>query len=132
MAFTLAKAGKPTHILMDASEDEGIRMAAQNLSADFGRVTGKQASIVQTPEKETLIVGSLSSSFVKQMIAKGKLDVTQLKGKREKYLLQVVEQPLPGVEKALVIAGSDKRGTIYGIYELSRQMGVSPWYWTSI
>ena len=65
VAFTLAKAGKPTHILMDASEDEGIRMAAQNLSADFGRVTGKQASIVQTPEKETLIVGSLSSSFVK-------------------------------------------------------------------
>lgn len=129
VAFTLAKAGKPTHILMDASEDEGIRMAAQNLSADFGRVTGKQASIVQTPEKETLIVGSLSSSFVKQMIAKGKLDVTQLKGKREKYLLQVVEQPLPGVKKALVIAGSDKRGTIYGIYELSRQMGVSPWYW---
>lgn len=129
VAFTLVKAGVPIHILLDNQEDEGIRMAAQNLSADFGRVTGNSSSIVQTPEKETLIVGSLQSSFVKQMIAKGKLDATPLRGKREKYLLQVVEQPLPGVEKALVIAGSDKRGTIYGIYELSRQMGVSPWYW---
>jgi len=47
----------------------------------------------------------------------------------ESYVLQVVDQPLPGVERALVIAGSDRRGTIYGIYELSERLGVSPWYW---
>lgn len=52
-----------------------------------------------------------------------------MEGKREKYLLQTVSSPCDGVEKALVIAGSDKRGAIYGIYELSGQIGVSPWYW---
>ena len=53
----------------------------------------------------------------------------ELKGKREKYILCTIKQPLEGVEEAVVIAGSDKRGTIYGIYELSSQMGVSPWYY---
>jgi hypothetical protein len=43
--------------------------------------------------------------------------------------LQVVKDPLPGVEQALVIAGSDRRGTIFGIYQLSEMLGVSPWYW---
>ena len=76
-----------------------------------------------------LIVGSVeNSSWIKQLVQAGKIPVADLKGKREKYILQTVKQPVEGVEEAIVIAGSDKRGTIYGIYELSRQMGVSPWY----
>jgi hypothetical protein len=47
----------------------------------------------------------------------------------ESYVLQIVKNPLPGVDAALVIAGSDRRGTIYGIYQLSEMIGVSPWYW---
>ena len=48
---------------------------------------------------------------------------------KEKYIIRTIDKPLEGIDRALVIAGSDKRGTIYGIYELSEQIGVSPWYW---
>ena len=65
---------------------------------------------------------------MKQLIKAKQLDEKELKGKVEKYIMTVVSNPLPGVDEALVIAGSDMRGTIYGVYELSEQIGVSPWY----
>jgi Glycosyl hydrolase family 115/Gylcosyl hydrolase family 115 C-terminal domain len=52
-----------------------------------------------------------------------------VRGRWEAYLLQVVDNPEPGIDRALLIAGSDKRGTIFGIYELARRLGVSPWQW---
>jgi len=62
------------------------------------------------------------------LIKNNKLDVKNILGKWESFVIQTIDSPLPGVEKAMVIAGSDKRGTIYGIYDLSRNIGVSPWY----
>ena len=59
----------------------------------------------------------------------GKLNADAISGKWESFIITTVANPLPGVDQALVIAGSDKRGTIYGIYEISEQIGVSPWYW---
>jgi hypothetical protein len=76
-----------------------------------------------------LIIGTIESQWIKQLIANGKIDGNELKGKREKYVLQTIDNPLEGIKKAVVIAGSDKRGAIYGVYELSKQMGVSPWYY---
>ena len=58
-----------------------------------------------------------------------KFDARDLAGRWEKFVTQIVDKPFPGVDRALVIAGSDKRGTIYGIYDLSSEIGVSPWYW---
>lgn len=59
-----------------------------------------------------------------------KLDARELKGKNEKFIITTVKDPVEGIPgEVLLIAGSDKRGTIYGVYELSRQIGVSPWYW---
>ena len=63
------------------------------------------------------------------MIAKKKLDVETLKNRWESYLVQLVRNPLPGVDKALVIVGSDRRGAAYGLLSVSRTIGVSPWYW---
>ena len=71
----------------------------------------------------------LQSPFVKRLMAANKIDKKELEGKNEKYILQVITNPCEGVEEAVVIIGSDRRGTIYGIYELSEQIGVSPWYW---
>lgn len=77
-----------------------------------------------------IIVGTLGkSAAIDQLVAASRLDVTDLRGKWESFVIATVPAPLPGVKQALVIAGSDKRGTIYGIYELSEQLGVSPWYW---
>ncbi|MDA3879337.1 MAG: hypothetical protein PF436_03020 [Prolixibacteraceae bacterium] len=58
-----------------------------------------------------------------------KLDVDDIEGKWKNSLIEVVDNPFVGVEKALVITGSDKRGTFYGLMDVSRRMGVSPWHW---
>lgn len=127
--FAVVKGGKPVNVVCGHDDFEGVRMAAANLAKDFGRVSGTDAALVLAPSGECVIVGSLKSGLVRQLVKAGKVDGKQLEGKTEKYLLQVVDNPVEGVSRALVIAGSDKRGAIYGAYELSRQMGVSPWYW---
>ena len=95
------------------------------------RVTGKKAVSMTAPgsERQYIIIGSMESPVIKNLFKAKKMDKKALAGKNEKYIIQVVEQPQDGIDRALVLAGSDKRGTIYGIYELSEQMGVSPWYW---
>ena len=128
--FTLIENSKPAAtILISFNEAKGVRIAAENLQADFGRVCGTDAYLLTTTVKgKLIIVGQIGSSYIQEIVKAGKLDESQLKGKTEKYIMTVVENPLPGVDEALVIAGSDMRGTIYGIYELSEQLGVSPWY----
>jgi hypothetical protein len=81
---------------------------------------GKFAVIIGTVGKSPLIDGLVKS---------GKVNADAISGKWESFIITTVANPMPGVDQALVIAGSDKRGTIYGIYEISEQIGVSPWYW---
>ena len=132
--FTLVENGTPNAILIDEQEDTGVMIAAKNLQNDFERVTGKTADLLFEPgAKRVVIVGTLKSRYIKELVKAKKIDASLLNGKNEKYLMTVVPAPLKGVEEALVIAGSDKRGTIYGIYELSEQIGVSPWYdWADV
>lgn len=132
--FTLVEKGSPLPIVMDDQEDVGVSKAASNLQKDFQRVTGQLPARMFKPEQKRLIlIGTLSSKYIKQCIQRKKLDASLLKGKNEKYVMTTISQPLEGVDEALVIAGSDKRGAIYGIYELSEQLGVSPWYdWADV
>lgn len=130
--LTIAQNGQVSNIVYDANDDEGIRMAVKNLQADIKAVTGIAPALsTQLPATDMpcIIIGSLNSQHIQQIMKKGKMTKKELEGKTEKYILQTVTNPTEGVNEALVIAGSDKRGTIYGIYELSRQIGVSPWYW---
>ena len=77
-----------------------------------------------------IIVGTLGKSpAIDALAAAGKLDTVGVAGKWESAVIQAVANPVAGVTSALVIAGSDRRGTVYGIYELSQRIGVSPWYW---
>ena len=127
--FTLIENKQPVSILIADSELKGVRIAAENLQADFERVCGATAALnTAASAKKCVIVGSLNSPYIQKMVKAGKLNAADLKGKVEKYVMTVVADPVDGVEEALVIAGSDMRGTIYGIYELSEQLGVSPWY----
>ena len=132
--FTLIEGGKATPILLDEKDDVGIVIAAKNLQDDFRKVTGRQAELLHSVRGPRLIVaGSLESRFIKELVKAKKIDITSLKGKREKYLMKAVSRPFDGVDEAWVVIGSDKRGTIYGIYELSEQIGVSPWYdWADV
>ncbi|KAL4929425.1 uncharacterized protein BDV17DRAFT_298217 [Aspergillus undulatus] len=123
-------------ILVDDADFEGVRIAVGDLSEDFARVSGISPPSVVSASAEirkrstAIIVGSLAkSSLVRSLVGQGKLDTSSIEGKWESYTTTIVKDPVPWVEKALVIAGSDKRGTIYGVYTLSDQIGVSPWYW---
>ena len=129
--FTLISQSHPVTLLVADNDKKGVLIAASNLQKDFERVCGSKAALLNAPSPDTkryVIAGTLESSYIKQIVKAKKIDEKELKGKVEKYLMTVVDNPLPGVDKALVIAGSDMRGTIYGIYELSEQIGVSPWY----
>lgn len=109
-------------ISYDKSDDKAVAIAAKTLAADFARVTGEEAQLGDTFEAK-IIVGTIGkSSFINQLVKQKKLDASLLKNKREKFIITVIDEHL-------VIAGSDRRGTVYGIYELSEQMGVSPWYY---
>ncbi|KAG9235610.1 hypothetical protein BJ875DRAFT_528789 [Amylocarpus encephaloides] len=81
-------------------------------------------------QKTVIIAGtSRKSPLIKAIWAAGKIDLGPLKMGWESYVSQVVDNPIPGVDRALVIVGSDMRGTIFGLYDVSEGMGVSPWYW---
>ncbi|KAK9453582.1 hypothetical protein V1511DRAFT_503954 [Dipodascopsis uninucleata] len=93
-------------------------------------INGPQFKTHGASSKTVIIAGTAGKSLlIDQLIATGKIDISPIVGKWEAYLIQVVIDPLPNVPQALVIVGSDKRGTIYGIYEISEQIGVSPFYW---
>ncbi len=127
--FAVIENGRPTVILADESDNVAVQIALKSLQKDFLAVSGNEAGVVYEPSAERMIIiGSMDSKYISQIIKSKKIDKKELAGKNEKYIMTVVKDPLKGVSEALVIAGSDRRGTVYGIYELSEQIGVSPWY----
>lgn len=132
--FTLVEDGNPVAVVVSPTENTAILRAADDLVKDFERVTGRRPSLTHRPTaKSTIIIGSLESPLIKEMVSAGKFDVSELAGCNEKYLIRTVASPMEGVDEALVIAGSDRRGVVYGIYEISEQIGVSPWYdWADV
>lgn len=110
-----------------------VQKAASFLQQDIEAVTGKKPEIVNELPKSTknlIILGSIDkSSVIAQLISNKKITVDKIKDKWDAYLVKSVAAPLTGIGNALVITGGNKRGVAYGAFELSRQMGVSPWYW---
>ncbi|HCY40118.1 MAG TPA: glycosyl hydrolase [Prolixibacteraceae bacterium] len=136
-AMTLAANGKAVPIVVSEKEFPGVIRVTKLFQEDIFQVTSVKPEIVfgKLPKSETVIIAGTigKNALIDQLVASGKLNVSDLKGKWETSLIQVVEKPFPGVKQALVIAGSDKRGTIFGMFELSRQMGVSPWhFWSDV
>ncbi|WP_438448015.1 glycosyl hydrolase 115 family protein [Gorillibacterium sp. sgz5001074] len=130
--FPLFHGGLAVELCVSEEDYPGVGRAAKDLQMDMKRVTGRMPRLrYGLPESESaVIIGTVGRSpVIDALIDAGKLDAGHLPGKWESFVLQTVEDPAPGIREALVIAGSDKRGTIYGIYELSEQIGVSPWYW---
>lgn len=125
-AFQLARGGASAKIIVDGDDWKGVVRAANDLGADIGRVTGKASEVVtgaSAIERGAVVAGTIGKSkFIDKLIADKKIDVSKIKGQWESFLIQTVDG-------CLVIAGSDKRGTIYGIYDISEKIGVSPWYW---
>ncbi|WP_256011890.1 glycosyl hydrolase 115 family protein [Desertivirga xinjiangensis] len=131
--FGLSVKGKSVPLLYDQNDFPGVIRAINNLRSDIKLVTGNEPDLLTDkilPAKEIVIIGTLGrNALIDLLVKEKKIDVSATSDKWEASLLQVVLNPMPGVDKALVIAGSDKRGTIFGIYDLSAQIGISPWHW---
>ena len=131
--FPLVSKGKTASILVSKNDFSGVLKVAGHLENDIFQVSNlhpKRINTIFEAQNFVVIIGTIGKSEIIDQLAKeGKIDANQLRGKWEKFTTQVVENPFKGIKKALVIAGSDKRGTIYGIYDLSNQIGVSPWYY---
>jgi hypothetical protein len=132
-ALPLVVDGTPAPVLADAGDLPGVLRAARDLRADLSVVTGAEAAFATdsgTTARTAIIVGTLGHSpRVDRIVREQGIDTAGVAGQWEAHLIQVVDAPEPGIDRALLIAGADRRGTIFGIYELSRRLGVSPWTW---
>lgn len=132
-SFAIFENDKATLIVIDPADFPGIASVANWLINDIKMVSGvsPEIKLSELPAtKEIILVGTLGKSrWIDQLVSDGKIEVEYISGQWERSLMQVVDNPFPGVEKALVLAGSDKRRTIYAMLNLSREMGVWPWYW---
>ncbi|GHH78489.1 hypothetical protein GCM10018793_29080 [Streptomyces sulfonofaciens] len=141
-AFALVRSRTAAPLVVSADDHPGVRRVVADLRDDIERVTGVRPAVHKAPRgagtpkhsgsdaREIVIVGTLGRSpLVDALVDAGKLDVSGIEGRWETSLEAVVERPLAGVDRALVIVGSDQRGTIFGAYDVSLGIGVSPWYW---
>ncbi|SDP14650.1 Glycosyl hydrolase family 67 N-terminus [Mucilaginibacter sp. OK268] len=130
--FPLAGNNSVAPLFISTDDYPGVLRAAADLQRDLTSVTGLTPTLSSKipTGKRIVIIGTIGKSrLINDLVTSKKLNVADIMGRWETFVLQTINKPFPGVDQALVIAGSDKRGTIYGIYELSRQIGVSPWYW---
>jgi hypothetical protein len=135
-SFPLIVAGQPAPVFVDVSADSAVQRAADDFAADLGRVGGTRAQRVAEVPGNTnylVIIGVLGQSpVIDDLIHAGKLDANGIAGRWEAFRQMVVEQPFPNapnISRALVILGADRRGAVFGAYDLSGKIGVSPWYW---
>ena len=131
----LLNANNRVEIYMDTNDCKGVSYAAHALLKDIKSVSGATATLTSDAgflkkadtARPAILVGTIGhSAAIDQLLKQKRINGNLLKGKREKFIITLIDGQL-------VIAGSDRRGTIYGIYELSQQMGVSPWYdWADV
>ncbi|MFJ5308660.1 glycosyl hydrolase 115 family protein [Streptomyces sp. NPDC088350] len=115
-------------VVVDPDDHPGVVRVAGDLRDDIERVTGVRPG--SAPARLVVLVGTIGrSALIDGLVAAGKLDVSGIRGRWETSLQTVVERPMPGVDRAFVVAGSDPRGTIFGAYDVSYGIGVSPWHW---
>ncbi|MGN6270742.1 MAG: glycosyl hydrolase 115 family protein [Sphingomonas sp.] len=108
-----------------------VSIAAHDLARDIESVSGRTPRVAAASRaRDQIWVGTLGHMpAIDHLVAAHHLDIGTLKGAWESFVIATLDRPAPGVDHALVIVGSDRRGTAYGVYELSRAIGVSPWHW---
>jgi hypothetical protein len=122
---------KKTCIIVDENDSELVKVAAGHFADDISMVCGTKPVVCSKPQKKfAVIIGALGqSALIDALAEKGMIDVSSIKGEWERYRIEIVKNPVKGVKKALVVAGSDRRAVAYGLFSISKQIGVHPWYW---
>lgn len=133
--FPIYTKGKISHIYVDEADFTVVKKVAGLLAEDIGRVTGipgKVSTVKNIKTKDAIIIGSIGHNrLIDELIRKQKIEVSAIKNGWEQYIVRTIEKPFKGVDRAVVIAGCDRRGTAYGTFALSEAIGVSPLYWWS-
>jgi hypothetical protein len=129
-AFTIVDNGKAAKIYVDPEDWKGVIRAANDLGDDVRKVSEIKSEVVEKsehPVKGAILIGTIGKSkIIDKLIADKKIDISEIKGCWESYIIQTVDGNL-------IVTGTDKRGTIYGIYDISEKIGVSPWYfWADV
>jgi len=131
--FELAGAAGAAPFIVETDTDPAVVRAADDVRNDVQRVSGRLPEHwvdLVTPCRHVVIIGVVGKSpLLDRLAATGKIELKGIANAWETFAMQIVANPIPGVSSALVIAGSDRRGAIYGLYEISSQIGVSPWHW---
>ncbi|MBX2857166.1 MAG: glycosyl hydrolase 115 family protein [Cellvibrionaceae bacterium] len=131
--LALIKNGRPLPIVVSQQANPAVKRVAEAFAKDLQRVSGKRTQVINSIKrlkKPLVLIGVAGQNpLIDALVAKGKLKLKPLQGQWEAYQRVVVENPWPNVPQALVIVGSDRRGAIFGTFDLSERLGVSPWYW---
>jgi hypothetical protein len=121
-------------IIYDPQDPKAVRIAVDSLADDLEQITGNEPPVCEWSSTDScgdevasaIIAATVDSGLIKALEENEKIDVSSIRGKWETFQTSIVEEPLPGVKRALLIAGSDKRGAAFGVYTLSEQSGQSP------
>ena len=128
--FSIVSANQKAAILVEDKESKVVHIAAKILADDVFSISNQRLSIAKNSSGIVIMAGTIGQSkWIDNLVSKQKIDVADVKGKWETYKIQLVENPTAAIKKALVIVGSDRRATAYGLLEISRMIGVSPWEW---
>ncbi len=134
-AFPIAAGGGCTPVYVSPKEAVTVRKAAEMFASDLEMVTGIASEPVIKDEvsgRQVIVLATLGTNkWVDRLVARRRIDVSGIRNGWEQYAIQIVEKPQKGIDRALVIVGSDKRGAAYGLLSISEKMGVSPYYWWS-
>ena len=130
--FPLVARGQSAPLCVSSQDHPGVLKVVNHLQTDIKHVAGSEPKILidETIGSTIVIIGTIGKNpVIDKLVQQKKIDAEEVTGRWDSFALQIVENPLPNVDQAVAIFGSNKRGTIYGMYDLSSRIGVSPWYW---
>ena len=131
--FPLVSSNRAAPLIISSMDYKGVKTIARHLRSDIEQVTGVAPQIIldNTPsDRHIVLIGAIGKNpLIDKLIVSRKLNVNGIAGRWDTFFLETIQDPFPGVDQALVIVGSNKRGTFYGMFDLSAQIGVSPWTW---
>jgi hypothetical protein len=131
--FALVRRGEPAQVYVDPQADSAVRRAAASFAEDLGRIAGRKPTPVPSLDAasgDLVLIGVLGRSpAIDGLVRSGRIAAADLEGRWEAFRQIVIDKPFPNVRRALVIVGSDRRGAVFGTYDVSQKMGVSPWHW---
>lgn len=136
--FSLCSGSNAAALCLHATEHPGVIRAVRDLQTDIASVTGISPELVlddgipdsRNFPRGTVLCGTIGSSpLIDFLVSSRLLDIRSIQDKKEAFIIAVVNHPGSPGRSNVVIAGTDRRGTVYGIYDLAESIGISPWSW---